>query len=407
MTKFYSILFLFIASCLYLFCTSNQPKNNETVWKHLSSAFGDLEVPNPGNQQTATAVFDVDKNGVNDFMITERTSSPSVVWYRYTEEGWQRYIVEDEPLRIEAGSAVNDIDQDGDLDVVFAGDGGNNKVWWWENPYPNYEAGTPWKRREIKSDGANKHHDQLFADFDLDGADELVFWNQGKNTLYFAEIPTNPRETEPWELIPIYTYNSDSEPPQRGMYPNWKGKNEHEGLTKIDIDGDEKLDIVGAGRWFKHIEGTTFKPNIIDDTYAFSRSAAGQLIKGGRPEVVLVVGDGRAPMLMYQWKDARWNATTLIDTVQDGHSLAIVDFNGDGNLDIFNAEMRLGNNPGAKTRILLGDGQGGFKTKVIHTGFVLHDSRITDLDGDGDFDILGKPYNWLAPRLDIWINDTK
>jgi hypothetical protein len=407
MTKFYSILFLFIASCLYLFCTSNQPKNNETVWKHLSSAFGDLEVPNPGNQQTATAVFDVDKNGVNDFMITERTSSPSVVWYRYTEEGWQRYIVEDEPLRIEAGSAVNDIDQDGDLDVVFAGDGGNNKVWWWENPYPNYEAGTPWKRRKIKSDGANKHHDQLFADFDLDGADELVFWNQGKNTLYFAEIPTNPRETEPWELIPIYTYNSDSEPPQRGMYPNWKGKNEHEGLTKIDIDGDEKLDIVGAGRWFKHIEGTTFKPNIIDDTYAFSRSAAGQLIKGGRPEVVLVVGDGRAPMLMYQWKDARWNATTLIDTVQDGHSLAIVDFNGDGNLDIFNAEMRLGNNPGAKTRILLGDGQGGFKTKVIHTGFGLHESRITDLDGDGDFDILGKPYNWLAPRLDIWINDTK
>jgi len=64
MTKFYSILFLFIASCLYLFCTSNQPKNNETVWKHLSSAFGDLEVPNPGNQQTATAVFDVDKNDV-------------------------------------------------------------------------------------------------------------------------------------------------------------------------------------------------------------------------------------------------------------------------------------------------------------------------------------------------------
>jgi len=28
-----------------------------------------------------------------------------------------------------------------------------------------------------------------------------------------------------------------------------------------------------------------------------------------------------------------------------------------------------------------------------------------DLDGDGDLDVLGKPYNWDAPRLDAWINE--
>jgi hypothetical protein len=36
----------------------------------------------------------------------------------------------------------------------------------------------------------------------------------------------------------------------------------------------------------------------------------------------------------------------------------------------------------------------------------VHEGRIVDLDGDGDLDILGKPYTWQAPRLDIWINKT-
>jgi hypothetical protein len=53
---------------------------------------------------------------------------------------------------------------------------------------------------------------------------------------------------------------------------------------------------------------------------------------------------------------------------------------------------------------LLGDGQGSFETTAISTGFGNHESRVADLDGDGDLDILGKPYNWETPRLDIWIN---
>ena len=91
------------------------------MWKHLSSANGDIEVPNPGMQQTATAVLDVDKDGVNDFIITERSEAPSVVWYRRTKAGWDRYVVDAAPLRIEAGSSSCDIDRDGDLDIVFGG----------------------------------------------------------------------------------------------------------------------------------------------------------------------------------------------------------------------------------------------------------------------------------------------
>ncbi len=31
--------------------------------------------------------------------------------------------------------------------------------------------------------------------------------------------------------------------------------------------------------------------------------------------------------------------------------------------------------------------------------------KIADLDGDGDLDILGKPYDGDAPRLDIWLQN--
>jgi len=91
--------------------------------------------------------------------------------------------------------------------------------------------------------------------------------------------------------------------------------------------------------------------------------------------------------------------------VDHGHSLAVADMNGDGNLDIFCAEMRLNQgNPDAKTWVLLGDGNGHFTTTVVATGYGNHDSKVADLDGDGDMDILGKPYNWDTPRVDVWLN---
>lgn len=373
-------------------------------FQHLSTAHGDLAPPNTGNQQTATIVADLDRDGVNDFVVSERSAAPAVVWYRRTKDGWDRYVVEAGPLRIEAGSAFHDITGDGAPDLVFGGDGSSNEVWWWENPYPNFDPAVPWKRRTIKASGGTKHHDQVFGDFDGDGRAELVFWNQRSRELILAEVPDNPRTHEgPWPQRTIYTYPAE-EMVQRGVYPAWRRPHEHEGLVAADIDGDGIVDIVGGGRWFKREQDGSFTPNIIDAAYVFTRVAVGQLKPGPRPQVVLAVGDGEGPLMMYEWTNNVWKGKSLMEGLRDPHSLAVIDFDGDGHLDIFVAEMQLGQNPKPTARILYGDGQGGFTITEILSGFGLHESKIADLNGDGLLDLLAKPYTWMAPRLDIFLN---
>lgn len=399
---------LVITSFLLLFGMVTFCQYHAQGWKQLSTVNGDIPIVNKGTQQTSSIVLDVDNDGINEFFITERTEAPSVVMYKFVDNKWNSFIIDNELVKVEAGGTTWDVDNDGDLDVIFGGEGRSNQVWWWENPYPSYDVAIPWKRHFIKNSGAKKQHDQLFGDFDGDGKGELVFWNQRGLQLILAEIPEDPGNSQEWEYFTIYEYGEDSQMYQRGNEdaPPFKKVNEHEGLAKADIDLDGIEDIVGGGSWFKFKEGHKYVQNVVDGSYTFTRCIAGQFIEGGRPEVVMVTGEGKAPMVLYEWKKGAWYPKIILDEVIDGHSLEAVDFNNDGKLDIFNAEMRLNNgNPDAKCRILLGDGNGNFKDSVITTGFGNHQSHIADMDGDGDLDILAKPYNWETPRIDIWINN--
>src|SRR5262245_5933515 len=111
----------------------------ELKWKHLSSTTGDLPVPGTSTEQTGALIVDLDKDGTNDFVLSFRKVAPALVWYRRTGIGWDRYVLDPSFLTVEAGGAVYDIDGDGDPDIVFGGDWQSSEVWWWENPYPNFD----------------------------------------------------------------------------------------------------------------------------------------------------------------------------------------------------------------------------------------------------------------------------
>lgn len=386
---------MFLASCLSG-ASGALPSLQHSVinWNKISSKSGGIPAPGPSVSQTASLIFDVDQDGINDFVIANWDRGPSVVWYRRYISGWTRYTVDSSSLSIEAGGAFVDVDGDGDLDVIF-GSYASNEVWWWENPYPSYNPNIPWARRAIKNSGESVHHDQIAGDFDGDGQPELVFWNQGAKKLFLADLPKDPKNAPVWPFKEIFSWATGS----------------FEGLAKIDMDGDGKLDIVGGGRWFKHREGTSYIAHVIDETQSFSRVAVGQLKPGGWPEVVFVRGDGIGRLRWYEWTGKKWLGHDLLNTdVIHGHSLEIADFNGDGNLDIFCAEMRQwsvnkDDHPGAKVWIFFGDGKGNFQKMEIASGYGNHESKAADLDGDGDVDLLIKPFAWDTPRLEVWLNN--
>jgi len=383
---------LLFSQSLLLAASTSLTIAGDPSWVRRSSVDGDMPTPNDGNQQTCCVVADLDGDGIEDFVVGERTKTPSIVWYKYNGKGWDKLVIDNTRLRPEAGGVCCDVDGDGDQDVIFGQDASGSEIWWWENPCPDFAK--PWNRRLIKKDGPRKHHDQTVADFDGDGKQEFVSWNQRGKQLLLFEIPGNPHAADTWSSTPIYS---------------WDSGRELEGFPSIpvDIDLDGQVDIVGGGRWFKHQGRTTFKANVIDDKQRFTQCAAGQLVEGGRPEVVFSPGDMDGDAKWYEWDGKRWVAHEL-GFVVHGHTCEVHDVDGDGRLDIFIGEM---GNPGAgnraKTYIWYGDGRGGFRKTIASKGQGIHEGLLSDLDGDGDLDILMKPYNHNSPRIDVLLNSGK
>jgi sugar phosphate isomerase/epimerase len=377
-------------------------------WQQLSSKNGELPAPGQSHEQTGAVVGDFDNDGVNDFILSFRQQPPALVWYRRTATGWDRYVIEKEYLTIEAGGAVYDIDGDGDLDVVFGGDWQSNQVWWWENPYPNFDPNVSWKRHTIKKDGKTQHHDQVFADLLGKGKAQLAFWNQNAKTIFLAEIPGDPRNADGWPLVPVYSGEAGESSGGTFRYP--------EGMSAYDVDADGRLDLLAGNTWFKHCGGTLFKAIRVADVGGLI--FAGYFLPGKYPQIVIAPGDAVGPLRWYQCagnaeEPKDWVGHDLLErNLVHGHSLQLADFNRDGNLDIFCAEMAKWSenktepdNPGATAWIFYGDGAGHFLKTELAKGQGFHEARARDLDGDGDVDILNKPYNWDVPRVDVWLNN--
>ncbi|RMF95930.1 MAG: VCBS repeat-containing protein, partial [Planctomycetota bacterium] len=335
---------------------------------------------------------DFDGDGRCDFAVGERTRAPAVVWYRFDGNEFRRLIVEPGTLKPEAGGAAADLDGDGDLDLVLGQDASGPAMWWWENPAPHFDR--PWKRHTIKSGEAPKHHDQTIADYDGDGRAELLSWNQRGRRLLWFEIPERPQTLDKW--------------PYRTVF-EWRAGAELEGFPArpVDVDGDGHLDPVGGGRWFSLADDGRLEAHLVDDAMRFTQCAAGQLIPGGWCELVFSPGDADGTACWYEYRDGRWLRHPLAQ-VYHGHTCDVADFNLDGKLDILIGEM---GDPGAgddaRVMVFYGDGRGNFTQHVICRGQGIHEGCTGDFDGDGDLDILLKPYHHKAPRLEVLWNPAR
>lgn len=325
------------------------------------------------------SVGDVDGDGDLDLVIAG--NGGDLVWYEFP--GWQRHTV--------AGGGgfrtdleVADVDGDDVPDLVVLDSGG---LAWYEGP--------TWIRHGIEN---RSLHDIEVADLDGDGDVDIVARNQSPfggdgNVLHF--------------------YRQDS--PSSWAHLS-KACPHGEGLTLAQVNTDGRLDVVVNEIWVRNPGTLANLANWTSFTYtttwthAASFVATGDFNGDGRRDIALSPSELEGDEYRISWFEAPvdrtqiWPERVVAPAVESVlHALVAADFDLDGDVDLAAAEMYQGDDPD-EIAIWSNGGTGTSWTKVPIGAGGSHSIRAADIDDDGDVDLFGA--NWSggseAPR--VWLN---
>jgi hypothetical protein len=314
-----------------------------------------------------------------------RRLETSLFWYE--NPGWERHALSRTPDLYVFGNALGDLTGDGRVDLAVGQGLDAHDVYWFEQPADPRE---PWDRRLV-TDRFDKYHDLLIDDIDDDGALELVGLSQESETVFYFDVPEDPRR-EPWPADNLHVVD------ERNV----------EGVAAADVDRDGTTELIAGPRVYRQV-GDRWASEDIVEGWDWTRIATGDLDGDGQAEVVLTEGDspylGTRPGRVGWFDPPDWSGEVLRDDMFCPHTVQLADFDGSGRLDIYVAEMGLGENDDPEHVVFRNRGGGEFEPVTIARGVPTHEARAVDLTGNGRPDIVGKSYT-PTHHVDVWYNET-
>jgi hypothetical protein len=280
-------------------------------------------------------------------------------------------------------SEVLDVDGDGDLD--WAGTLAHDHPFWLENPGTDEALKGAWTPRQIDPDITGIHC-LLASDIDNDGKQDLIINNFepekgiGDSIAWF-KVPKNPHRAAKWERYVFADKDA-------------RGGSHYMGAADIDGDGWKEI-AVGAkgkpfadGNWFAFwtnpgkagVKGAWKKTVLAENQLAATNILPADV--NGDGKIDWVASRGHSQGVLW-FENPGWTLREIDPDIKSPHSLAVGDFDLDGDIDIASCGYE-----SEWVRLYTNDGKGTFSIQTLDDKQQSYDLRAVDMDNDGDLDLL-------------------
>jgi len=345
-------------------------------------------------------VKDLDFDGDLD-VLSSASGADDVTWWENdgspSDGGWTEHTIEgnfDGARHVYA----EDIDTDGDIDVLAVANIGDD-ITWWENT-ATFSLNPTWTTRSINSaaDGAEAVR---VADIDGDGDLDVVAGLYGDNQVAWYENDGSPSDGG-WTHHIVKDYSG----------------NGIEDVFVADIDDDGDLDIISADG-----NGDKILYHINDGTPGNGAWSTNTVVSGSDADGVLSVhvadidNDGDLDIIAALFMESKsiwiendgspndggWTSHDVYtsDSDKEPYDVVVGDIDGDGDLDILEADQS------NKIYWYENDGtpdDGTWSQTKIKGGLTdAHVVAIADMDNDGDLDVISAAYT--AGKVSWHVND--